>query len=38
MEMVHIDFHTVDDHEFDQRYNGSIYYQDIKEYKSLFDK
>ena len=37
MEMVHIDFHTIDDKSFDQRYRHSIYYQDIKEYRRLFD-
>ena len=37
MEMVHIDFHTIDDKRFDQRYRHSIYYQDIKEYRRLFD-
>ena len=38
MEMVHIDFHTIDAHTFDQRYKHSIYYQHLQEYKILFDK
>ena len=38
MEMVHIDFHTIDAHTFDQRYKHFIYYQNLQNIKYSLTK